>query len=268
MKLMVFNAYFVITKLLALLCGRRDACYCFGYGFIAAPSAQQLKAALRDLFPFRGGDLNSELARLDTANGTVLDIGANVGHMAVLYSRIFKNSRIFAFEPYPQSVEYLRQNTSNKKNVEVANIGLSDAEGKLNFGVPAEHAHTLNTGRVTSMAGLWSDITDPETARVTSGDKFIKENSLNNITFIKIDVEGMELNVLDGLEETIRKNNPVICIELNGTYVNACPAILEKISALRASGYESYIAPKGSLERFKLSRINVACNYDVYLFPT
>ncbi len=50
---------------------------------------------------------------------------------------------------------------------------------------------------------------------LVSGDRFFKENSIKNINFIKIDVEGHELYVLDGIKETIIRDRPFIVMEYN-----------------------------------------------------
>jgi hypothetical protein len=67
---------------------------------------------------------------------------------------------------------------------------------------------------------------------------------LSNVSLMKIDVEGMEDQVLDGAKETILKNRPIILIEIMGGYVfqTAPPDIRQKIMAtvekLKSLGYE------------------------------
>lgn len=137
------------------------------------------------------------------------DIGANVGHHTLFMAR--SCAKIYAFEPNPVTYEKLQQKIADNKlaNVETFTFGLGNANETLSFYVP-----TLNNSGTAS----FEDRTDwghqKITAQVRKGDEVAEELRLQKLDLIKIDVEGFEKNVFEGLQETMKKFRPMVFFEL------------------------------------------------------
>lgn len=131
-----------------------------------------------------------------------LDVGANIGNHSVYFSRIFE--RIYAFEPNPDTFHLLSYNLSKIPNSTVFDFGLSDANGQATL-----NQNEINLGSSSVVFG-----------KKSCSSLNIKLKKLDDIAagfrqigFIKIDVEGMELEVLKGASQTILKNKPIIAFE-------------------------------------------------------
>jgi len=119
-----------------------------------------------------------------------LDIGSNIGQWTRPLSRKFES--VVCFEPNPNFRECFKKNI-DENNVLLWPVGLSDKEHKAKQGFNS-----------TVLRNEEGDI-DCRTL-----DSF----ALTNVDFVKIDVDGFEIPLLNGAKETLIKNNPVINIEM------------------------------------------------------
>ena len=151
-----------------------------------------------------------ELARLHQLGpnrGTAIDAGANEGlftyRLAALYSRVH------AFEINPALAGRLRRLASPRASVYP--LGLSSREGSGTLYTPCYHGRPL-TGWAALEPGNFPEAEwCTETAvSVRTLDSF----GLDDVTFVKVDVEGHELELLYGARLTIRQNRPVVLIEV------------------------------------------------------
>jgi FkbM family methyltransferase len=131
---------------------------------------------------------------------TVWDIGANVGWYSLQFSRwAGRSGQVFAFEPDPQNAARLREAVAGSTNVVVLPIGLSnstrdawllrgvDRLGATSKIAPDESAHENALVRV----------------KLDSGDAVLESGRASLPDLVKIDVEGHELQVLQGMEEVL-----------------------------------------------------------------
>lgn len=135
-----------------------------------------------------------------TQGSVVWDVGANVG----FYSRKFLEKvgpagRVVAFEPAPQSARVCAESFAGKPNYVLENKALSDRLGVAKFLAEA----TSVTNKILDEA---SDQTPAATIEVQqmTGDSYAAAHPALRPHFIKLDVEGFEAEVLDGLRQTIR----------------------------------------------------------------
>jgi FkbM family methyltransferase len=148
--------------------------------------------------------LRSALGRV-----TFYDIGANVGQHTVFMSPLV--DRVVSFEPFPLVREKLEQKLSDNAigNVTLFPVGLGSKDEDLPYTPP--DGKNLGTGTFRSVAADRDTCVLP----VRNGDLFFNQNALPRIDLMKIDVEGFESNVLIGLKETIKRDRPVILMELS-----------------------------------------------------
>ena len=144
---------------------------------------------------------------------TVLDIGANIGSVSLFVANMFKNSKVFAIEPTTYAFDKLLSNiklnhqlanriharqlfiTNNKKPLSVWsswNFDKTDKKHNKHFG-------TLKEVRKNSYIKL---------------DEFIENENLIKVDFIKLDVDGYEIDVLKSGEKFLKKNKPIIFMEI------------------------------------------------------
>ena len=140
-----------------------------------------------------------------------LDVGANVGNHTLYMSRIVK--QVHAFEPYNAVLNKLREKIriNNIKNVSIHPFGLSNNITEIPFYLP--QGGNLGTGSFSPDFKNGGDLYKP--LPVITGDIFIHENGITDIGIIKIDVEGHERQVLEGLAETISRQRPVVVFEMS-----------------------------------------------------
>lgn len=131
-----------------------------------------------------------------------LDIGANIGVMSMALG--FSGLTGVAFEPQPALFELLRENVSNF-NVSCMNRAVGAADGVVKM-PKLRYSDRMNFGGIG--IGMKSVLGSYDVPMVA-----IDNCRLENIGFIKIDVEGYELQVLRGAEHTIRRFKPIMYIE-------------------------------------------------------
>lgn len=140
---------------------------------------------------------------------TTLDIGANIGNHMRVFSLISKE--VLAFEPNPYTFNILKLNSVNLENVKLYNYGASDKNCKLRGKVVP---HNLGSASVQEARFSSSDTSKWE--EVEFDLKILDEvEELKNkgIGFIKIDVEGHELECLKGMTNLLKEQTPIIALE-------------------------------------------------------
>ena len=153
----------------------------------------------------------------------VVDVGANIGYFSIQFSKLVgQHGSVVAFEPNPKAFEILKRNTSRKENIKCFNLGLSDKSSRLDFFIPDDNTAVASLVKDFASANLnYFESGQAESLQhikvdVVNGSDFLDSKGIENIKFIKIDVEGWEMNVLKGLESLIKKSPElVVFIEFN-----------------------------------------------------
>ena len=143
-----------------------------------------------------------ETLGVECGDAVAIDVGANIGNHALRFAEKF--SIVYAFEPNPHTFQLLNFNAQFASNVVLKNIGISDK------------AEVLTLREELSNAGASSAVidrsgTDKFQISVQPLDDVLPR--LDKVRLIKIDVEGMELQVLRGATDTIVRNQPLIVFE-------------------------------------------------------
>ena len=139
------------------------------------------------------------------------DVGANIGHHSLFMSR--HADRIFSFEPFSVVRDEMvrKLNHAGVSNVTIFPVALGDRNEIGTFHPP--------TGANQGTGTLGSNLPDNASSekisvQVVRGDDFFAANHLPPITLLKMDVEGYETKVLEGLRNTIWRDRPPIFVEI------------------------------------------------------
>jgi FkbM family methyltransferase len=146
------------------------------------------------------------------------DVGAHIGYFSLKASaKVGSMGRIVAFEPNPEILKLLRENiVANKAgNVLVEPIACTDREQTLTLWASA----SFNTG-MSSLARENAEISyeeppRPYTVRGRPIDDVVRELDLTKVNAIKVDVEGVEVEVLRGAMKTLKRFHPKLVIEVD-----------------------------------------------------
>jgi FkbM family methyltransferase len=168
-----------------------------------------------------GGNLESAvqeaMIRHLPRGGVFFDIGANLGFFSLLAAHIagLADGRVYAFEAAPDNAAAIRANAALNaiENVDVLAVAVADRSG---------------TGRLQVVDDQsWSKLAEygehPLTEKVidvelVAIDALVAAGRVPPPTVVKIDVEGAELAVLEGMRETIERHRPAIICELHDTH--------------------------------------------------
>lgn len=162
--------------------------------------------------PFEGAELHYVHSILSPGD-TACDIGANVGLFSlVMGDALGSSGRLLAFEPFPDNRKRLSNNLdyNNLNNTTIYQTALSDSDGSEEFFLANDPAF-FSTTRVLD-GWQTGDRIEVECKRL---DSVWNEIGNPDISFMKIDVEGSEMKVLDGAKDVISRCRPRILIEAN-----------------------------------------------------
>lgn len=146
---------------------------------------------------------------------TVLDIGAHVGHFTILAASLVGDGRVLAFEPAPSNLERLRRNIALNQpvaGVEVVAAALGARAGAAQFFDDGGTGGTEFSmfGARHGSAGV------AFTATIETVDDVCRARGVERVQFMKIDVEGAELEVLTGAARTLAASDrTTMLIELH-----------------------------------------------------
>jgi FkbM family methyltransferase len=162
--------------------------------------------------------LTSELTRMKA--DTFIDIGANIGFYAVIIAKAGLIDNVIAFEPDERNIKRLRENillNELEDTIQVHQFAAGSEAGELTFHPGPENS----TGQ--SKIAADGEISVP----VVAIDDFL---SLHNSRIgVKIDVEGFELEVLTGMERTLRDNECLLQIEI---YQDNIPLVTDFLAGI------------------------------------
>lgn len=148
---------------------------------------------------------------LKTARGFI-DIGANVGYFSLLAKSLNPNCHVVSVEPLPVNIDKLlrNQNINHFENMNVVAACISDTVGTTDFIVPPNEER--GWGRIA-----YKPMFDGQRLQrpVETVDHLVSQLPINHVDVVKIDIEGFEFNALKGMEQTLQRHSPVVCIELN-----------------------------------------------------
>jgi len=168
----------------------------------------------------------------------VCDIGANIGYYSLVAAPIVgPGGRVYAFEPMPPQFSVLRANLQRNgfSWAEAHQLALSDHAGSAILSLDDPN----NTGSATLHPV--SKGVHTEAVRCERLDDFFRSAPPPRLDLIKIDVEGAEIHVLEGAEETLRRYAPIVLVEVVDSNQQAAGFSMQQLFAwLQDRGYRPH----------------------------
>ena len=195
----------------------------------------------------------------DDSRITFFDIGANIGWYSIYFRKLFGNMKIHAFEPIASTCEEFRKNIllNKAEPIHVNNFGLADKNQTVDFYV------SPSLLAASSLADTFkSDDKIKIASEIRRLDDYCMENAVQP-DFIKCDVEGAELLVFRGAEETLTEAKPLVMTELLRKWskcFNYHPN--DVIDFFARKNYSCFVISDGRLRPFKtVTDATVETNY-------
>ena len=227
-------------------------------------AGRRTRELLKDAFPsiwlhwhfmHRPKSAEQELAFLDRIipEGTAtVDVGANCGLYTRKLSRLSR--RVYAFEPSHKMAELLRRTSAS--NVSVYEIALSDEIGDAELFIPRD-----NDRLVYGLASLEPryDLSSQEVVSMTVPTARLDTIVHEEVAFVKIDVEGHELNVLNGAIELLEHSQPVFLVEAEDRHREQATRLLFDFFEQRS--YRGYFLKEGRVypvQQFRVEELQDA----------
>lgn len=150
-----------------------------------------------------------------SSNMTIIDVGAHRGESVSRFKKLFPDAHIHSFEPDEENFLFLKKNTTDFSHVTLNNAGAGQKNEKLTFyrnlksntsslnpiNPESEWAQKRSADRGIEPSEYTQKSYDVD---IVNLDFYIKTNSLNNISLLKIDTQGHEDAVLDGCKDALK----------------------------------------------------------------
>ncbi|MEM1441706.1 MAG: FkbM family methyltransferase [Verrucomicrobiota bacterium] len=158
------------------------------------------------------------IEHLVSSGDTVMDVGASFGLFTrFLADKVGSNGSVYAFEPTGVMSQVLEHSVTvlGLANVIISNQALSDKTGKASIAIPMNDDQTPNYGEASLTEILEEQSAEREEIERTTLDSFCDEKEVDDLTFLKLDVAGHEIEVLNGARITLEKFRPTILLAVN-----------------------------------------------------
>jgi FkbM family methyltransferase len=191
-------------------------------------------------YGFFDAEVTYLLSRYIKPGDIVLDVGAHFGYMSVLSSHLVGDAgRVYSFEPTPSTYLVLFENAKSRANITALNLGAgqqNSTEYIADYGLQYCAWNTMSSESRIPMAqsNVKSNLLKVE---VVNLDDFLNDKGIMP-SFIKIDAENFELDVIVGLSKTIKKLRPIVLMETGSI------ASLDAAISLVNQGYVPHVVTR------------------------
>jgi len=192
-------------------------------------------------------DLLSQLVQPDDI---IIDVGANEGYISLcLAASLKRKCQIIAIEPHPVNVKRLRKNiqiNSLDKIISVIPVGAGNRSDFLTF-----YGDGL-WGTFSNNIEWYSEKESIQIPIKPFDDIIYKELQLEKLSFVKLDVEGFELQAAEGFKKALADFRPLVSFEVNLSFwANNTAPVKDLFDIFRRLGYELFKEQNGRLQPYK-----------------
>lgn len=159
----------------------------------------------------------------DNQNLVLFDVGGNIGDYSRMLHKVFndKDFEIYTFEPAVKIFNILCDNLKGLNNITKNNLGLSDVEGKQTL-YSLKDFSGMSSLYQRNLDYLNIKMNETEDIQLTTIDNYCLLHNIDTIHFLKLDIEGNELNTLNGAHNLINQNKiKYIQFEFGGTNIDS-----------------------------------------------
>lgn len=154
--------------------------------------------------------------QLSKKSKVIMDIGANTGFYSLLAKAVNSESRVIGFEPVKHIFNCY------EKNIEINNFKIESYNMAVSYKNQSSNIFYENTNKNIYSASLDKKFAESHSSKKISAhtvksiaiDKFIQEKQISNLDLLKIDVEGHEESVLNGMVKCLKNFKPTLLIEI------------------------------------------------------
>ena len=189
----------------------------------------------------------------------IFDVGANTGEWTQIALKVFPGAKFHIFEPSLSLNKSLKK-FSNNENVIINQFGISNDKGNMKL---------YNSGELIASSYPLNKTSTFEEIKVKTIESYCTENGIENIFYLKIDVEGNEFKVLEGCAELLNKNKvKFIQFEFGPNHVVSGNFLKDFFVILK--NYKIHRIVRGGLREILYNEINeilLTVNYLAELIP-
>jgi FkbM family methyltransferase len=178
------------------------------------------------------------LSNYEFGPGAIVDIGANLGIFSLLFAARYPDRRIYAMEPNPSTFNTLKENINKNKasNIRAFDLAVGDMDGEVMF-----DANPTDRGTAALSTGSSAHAVKVISKKM---DTIAREENMNQIGLLKVDVEGFEAAVFAGAAHVLQQVRPSVI------FFEVCP------KHAIANGFDPATAARKLVEnRYRLFRI-------------
>lgn len=182
-------------------------------------------------------------------NDTVLDIGANIGFYATILSDIVgEKGLVHCFEPDSKNFEHLKKTTANFKNIKINNKAVGPKTEKLKIYT----SKNLNVDHRTYKPEEYDKEIEIDAVSI---DDHLASNP--KVDLIKMDIQGFEMQAIQGMQTILDKNKDIKLISEFWPYglKKAGSSLTEYFNFLVNKGFTCYLLEKNSLEKLSIDKV-------------
>lgn len=187
----------------------------------------------------------------------VFDVGSNIGYYSLLASKnMHRDALIYAFEPVSHTFSRAKFNIelNGIKNILLHRIALSDKDGFLDINVGNEENWGMSS--INTHNYLSNKSEKVESLKI---DTFVKQNKIEQIDAVKVDIEGSEFFLLKGMTHVLDHFRPVILMEvLDEHLIKANSSKEELFNIFWGKNYKAYKI----LSKIELVELTQPASYD------
>ena len=185
------------------------------------------------------------LGRCIPSDGVVLDVGAHAGQFAKLFARLAPEGRVYAIEPGSYARSILRAAIWARRcaNVTILPVALGAEPGLARLHIPVKASGALGFGlsHFGDPEERWPRVA-AEIVAQTTVDQLADMLRLTRLDFIKADIEGNEMRLLEGARQSLARFRPRLLLELSGGQLaRAGDNIADAVAFLAAFDYRGFV---------------------------